>query len=209
MPSYVVVGASRGLGYAWLQNLSADKANTVIGLARTPASVEKQLDTDQIANVHMLQADMVDHKSLAAAAAKAADLTGGSLDYLIVNGAYLNPKAASITPAGFTGQEDLLREEMEQHMNVNVIGVMFAINAFLPLVRKSGIKKIMVVSTGIADPELVVKTEFAASVAYGALKAALNFIVIKYSIELKDEGIVVFALSPGVINTSLEPRKWP
>jgi len=204
MSSYVVVGASRGLGYAWLQYLSADKSNTVIGLARTPAQVDAQLAADGISNVHMLKADMVDHKSLTAAAAEVSTLTNGSVDYLIINGAYMNHKNAGITPTGFTGKEDLLWEEMRQHLDVNVVGVILAINAFLPLVRKSSIKKITVLSSGMADTDLVMKAEIAFGVAYASLKAALNMIVLKYSIELKDEGIILLALSPGVIDTRQE-----
>ena len=207
MPSYVVIGASRGLGYEWLHTLSADKANTVIGLARTPATVEAKLAADKISNVHMVQADMVDHKSLTAAADKVATLTNGCVDYLIVNGAYQNPKDAAITPVGFTGNEELLREEMKQHLDVNVVGVIFAINAFLPLVRQSSIKKITVLSSGMGDPEFVTKAGIPFSVAYSATKAALNLIVIKYSIELKEEGIILLALSPGMVDTRLEPRK--
>jgi hypothetical protein len=40
---------------------------------------------DNIKNVHLLQADMVDYNSLNAAATEAAKTTRGSLGYLIVN----------------------------------------------------------------------------------------------------------------------------
>ena len=208
MPSYVVVGASRGLGYAWLQHLSADKANTVIGLVRTPASVKTKLSNDKIENVHIVQADMVDPTSLTAAVSEVSKLTNGSVDYLIVNGAYQNPKTLGLTPAAFMGQDDLLREEFHQNMDVNVIGPISTINAFLPLVRKSKIKKITVISSGMGDFEFVTKAEIPFAVAYGALKAALNMIVLKYSIELKSEGIIFLAVSPGVINTREEQREY-
>lgn len=207
MPTYVVVGASRGLGYEWLRHLSADKANVVIGLARTPTSVDAKLAADSITNVHVLQADMVDHESLTTAANEIAKLTNSSVDYLITNGAYQNHKAAGVTPMAFTGNEDMLREEMKRNLDVNVVGVMFAINAFLPLVRKSSIKKIIVLSSGMADVEFVAKAEIPFSVAYAASKAAVNMVVVKYSVELKGEGIILLALSPGVIDTRVEPRK--
>lgn len=207
MPSYVVVGASRGLGYAWLQNLSAFKENTVVGLVRTPATVNAKLAADGISNVHILPADMEDPKSLAAAAGEVTKLTNGFLDYLLVNGAYLNHKTEGFTPMAFTSNEDLLREDMRRHLDVNVIGVMFTINVFLPLVRKSSIKKIIVTSTGMADFGLVKNGEVAFAVAYAATKAALNMVIIKYSIELKDEGIILLALSPGLVNTRTTLRE--
>ena len=208
MPSYVIVGASRGLGYEWLHTLSADKANVVIGLARTLSTVDAKLAADGISNVHIIRGDMVDHKSLAAAADQVSILTNGSIDYLIINGAFQNHKTARLTATEFTGKEDLLREDMSQHLDVNVTGVIFAINAFLPLVRKSAIKKIIALSSGMGDFEFVTKAKIPSSVAYAATKAALNLVILKYSIELKDEGVILLALSPGLINTSLEPRAF-
>ena len=207
MPSFVVVGASRGLGFEWLHFLSADKANIVVGLARTPSAVNAKLSADNINGVHVVQADMIDQKSLQAAAAEVAKLTDGSVDYLIVNGAYLNAATAGLSPVALADNGTLLRDEMKQNVDVNLIGVMFAINAFLPLVRKSSIKKITVLSTGMADFDFVANAEISFSVAYGAIKAALNMVVLKYSIELKSEGIILLLLSPGVVNTRLDPRK--
>ena len=207
MPSFVVVGASRGLGYEWLHFLSADKANVVIGTARTPTAVNAKLAADGINGVHVVQADMIDQKSLQAAAAEIAELTDGTVDYLIVNGAYLNPATAGLSPVALANNESLLRDEMKQNLDVNVIGVMFAINAFLLLIRKSSIKKITVLSTGMADFDLVANAGISFTVAYGAIKAALNMVVLKYSIELKSEGIILLLLSPGVVNTRLDPRK--
>ncbi|KAF2812003.1 short-chain dehydrogenases/reductase [Mytilinidion resinicola] len=204
MPSYIVVGASRGLGYAWLQNLSASPSNTVVGLVRTPTPVIDQLASDKISNVRVLPADMTDPVSLSAAAAEVSKLTNGSVDYLIVNGAYQNHPVASLTPTAFIGKEELLREEMRTHVDVNLTGVMFAINAFLPLVRQSSIKKIIVLTSGLADLEGTKSGGLASAVVYSALKAALNMVVLKYSIELKEEGVVFLALSPGVINTRLD-----
>ncbi|KAK4063739.1 hypothetical protein Trihar35433_8447 [Trichoderma harzianum] len=205
MPSYVVVGASRGLGYQWLKTLSADKDNVVIGLVRTPAPVHDKLAADGIKNIHLLQADLVDNQSLTAAASEVSKLTGGSVDYLIVNAAYQNHKAASLTPTSFIGQEDVLVKEMRQYLDVGVIGVIQTINAFLPLIRKSATKKIIAISSGMADFDFVGKAEIAFGVSYGATKAALNLVIIKYGIELKDEGVVVLALSPGLIDTREEP----
>lgn len=205
MPSYVIVGASRGLGYAWLQNLARDKENTVIGLARSPDAVSQQLAADKIENVHMIQADMTDHVSLASAAEKISQLTpDGGVDYFIVNGAYMNPKADALTPMAFSGQEELLKREMTAHLSVNVVGVILAINAFLPLVRKGSVKKIVVLSTGLADFEFVKGAEIPTHVAYGAVRAALNMVVLKYGVELKGEGVVVLALSPGLVDTRMD-----
>ena len=116
-----------------MRQLSSDPDNIVIGVARNVAPVEAKLNADDIKNVSLLQADMIDHHALETAAAEAAKITSGSLDYLIVNGVYY-PSTGTIPPTGFIGHEDLLRNDMSASFNVSVIGVMFTINAFLSLI---------------------------------------------------------------------------
>jgi len=151
---------------------------------------------------------MVDHKSLTIAASEVSEITNKSLDHLIVNGAYLNAGAAFMTPTEFIGQEDFLRREFSNNLDVNVLGVMYSINAFLPLIRQGNVKKITVMSTGLAELELSQKANIAFSVLYSSTKAATNIVVAKYAVELRGEGITLLALSPGVVNTATEPRKF-
>lgn len=151
---------------------------------------------------------MVDHKSLKLAASEVSKVTNNSLDHLIVNGAYINPEDYFITPTGFIGQEDLLRREFINNLDVNLIGVIHSINAFLPLIRNGNAKKVTVISTGLADLELAQKADIPFSVLYSATKAATNIVVAKYAVELRGEGIIFLALSPGVVNTATAPRKF-
>jgi NAD(P)-dependent dehydrogenase (short-subunit alcohol dehydrogenase family) len=150
---------------------------------------------------------MLDHKSLTIAANEVSKITKNSLDHLIVNGAYLSPDASFITPTEFTGQEDLLRREFINNLDVNVVGVIYSINAFIPLIRQGNVKKITVISTGLADLELTQKTNIAFSVLYSSTKAATNIVVAKYAAELRGEGIILLALSPGLVDTATGPRK--
>jgi NAD(P)-dependent dehydrogenase (short-subunit alcohol dehydrogenase family) len=204
MPFYLIIGASRGLGYTWLKTLSADKSNIVIGTARTPEPVKDQLKADNITNVEVVKADVVDPTSLKQAVAEVSKYTT-SIDYLIVNAAWQNHETSSLTPLSFLDNDEMLRTEFQQYNETNVLGPMFAINAFLPLVRKSTVKKIVVLSSGLGDYDFTRDAEVSFSVAYSAYKAALNLIVLKYAIALKSEGVAILALSPGVINTRLTP----
>lgn len=62
MPSCLVTGASRGIGFEFLRQLSADPANTVIALVRDKAATQKKVDDELArANVHVLQADITDY----------------------------------------------------------------------------------------------------------------------------------------------------
>ncbi len=195
------------LQYEWLRQLGADAENTVVGLARDIQPVQAKLADDSISNVHLFQADMTDHKALTAAATETAKFLD-SVDYLIVNGAYQSKDYSGMKPTDYIGKEDILRKDMTTSLEVNVIGVIYSINAFLPLVQKSGIKKIVVISTGMADPEIALQCGFETLVTYSAIKAALNMVVVKYAVELKSAGITLLALSPGVVNTRETPRRY-
>ncbi|KFY83068.1 hypothetical protein V500_10188 [Pseudogymnoascus sp. VKM F-4518 (FW-2643)] len=201
MPSYVIGGASRGLGYEYLRNLSADNSNIVIGLVRDKAAVEDKLARDNITNVHILQADLTDHKALLDAAEETSSLTGGSLDVLIVNGAYVSNETASLAPTQFIGREDFLKSDLKTSFLTNVLGPWYTINCFLSLIRVGITKKIIVISTGMSDPDFAQIAGIPSSVPYTVSKAGTNMLVTKYSIELKPDGIIVLALSPGLVNT--------
>ena len=194
--------------YEWLRQLSTDPENTIIGLVRTPASVEAKLSSDKIANVHILQADMADHVALNNAAQEVSKITKGSLDYLIVNGVYSDGDHNRLTPTAFTGHEEVLRREMIRSLDVNVVGVIYSINAFLPLVRKSTIKKVVALTTGLADTDIAPKSGVPNFVVYSSMKAALNMVIARYSVELREDGIVFLALSPGIVLTSEKPRMY-
>ncbi|TVY50708.1 hypothetical protein LCER1_G006982 [Lachnellula cervina] len=64
MPSYLVTGASRGLGYEFIRQFSHDSANTVIGVVRDKTATEKKLREDRINNVILFEADIADLDAL-------------------------------------------------------------------------------------------------------------------------------------------------
>ncbi|RFU77340.1 saccharopine dehydrogenase [Trichoderma arundinaceum] len=91
MPSYVVTGASRGLGYAFVKLLASDPSNTVIGLVRNPTATQARLTADGISNVHVIAADIADETALRNAAEETKRiLNGEGLDVLINNAAYVS-----------------------------------------------------------------------------------------------------------------------
>lgn len=186
--------------YEFLKQLSANPANTVIGTARTPSKVEQQLKADGIANAHIYTADLDKHESLKSVAQEV-EKKYSAVDYLIINGAYASTTTGQLSPTGFNGQEELLEKDMNQSILTNAIGPLNSINAFLPLVRNGKQKKIIVISTGMADPGIIEVASVAGAVTYSASKAAVNIIVSKFAVELKPEDISIIAISPGLVNT--------
>jgi len=203
MPSYVVTGASRGIGLQFVRTLSADKNNTVFGIVRNPATA-KELTSLGRSNVHVLQTSITDHKGLKAAAEQVAKVTGGSLDYLINNAASVNDDYSNLTLTAFDDQ-DVLGQNLRDHFETNVIGVVYTINAFIPLLQKGSVKKVITLSTGVADLEFTLFTGNPVGGPYAISKAAVNLAVTKYAAQYKAEGFVFLALSPGLVNTSTKP----
>lgn len=187
--------------------MSKETTNTVIGIVRSVEKTQEKLNADSISNVHIFAGDMADNASLEKAAAETAKITK-RVDYLIVNGAFMSHAASWLQPSEFAGRAADLRKEFVDSLDVNVVGVIYSINAFLPLVRKGAAKKITVISTGMADLDLTVQHDISGFVVYSTMKAATNMVVAKYAAELKPEGIVVLALSPGVVKTSEVPRMF-
>jgi NAD(P)-dependent dehydrogenase (short-subunit alcohol dehydrogenase family) len=130
--------------------------------------------------VHILPGDMASHNSLTTAAELTAALLPSGLDILIVNGAYVNNKTAFLPPSAFasSSQAQVLHDDMHASLDTNVLGVVYSINAFLPLIEKGTMKKVVVISTGLADTDITMpldgKDGNSVQVAYSAMKAALN-----------------------------------
>ncbi|KAH9847062.1 NAD(P)-binding protein [Lenzites betulinus] len=204
MPSYLITGASRGIGFEFVNQLSHDTANAVFALVRNPEGATR-LATLQKArpNVYVVKADITDVASLRAAAAEVEKTTGGSLDYLINNAAWLREERAGSTLS--TPDEKVLEEDLVDAFRTNVVGVVHTINAFLPLLRAGATKKVISLSTGIAATDVTLGAGFATAAPYCVSKAALNLAVAKYAAEFRDEGFTFLAVSPGLVNTAEKP----
>ncbi|KAI1654477.1 NAD(P)-binding protein [Daldinia decipiens] len=202
MPSYVIMGASRGLGFEFLRQLSEDPAAVVIGLARDKDWTEKKVSS-QIgrSNIHILHGDLDDYKSIKKAAEDAAKITGGGLDYLIANAAAFSSKSGLLTFNDMADDPEGLEEDLLKSFKANVVGNIHLFNYFLPLIRKGEAKKVISISTGIADYDFVRETDYEIAGSYTTSKAALNLAVVEYHAQFHHEGILFFSISPGVVAT--------
>ncbi|KZT04733.1 NAD(P)-binding protein [Laetiporus sulphureus 93-53] len=204
MPSYVITGASRGIGLEFVRQLSTSADNVVFGLVRNKATATKLFDLARDAphsNVHILQADVLDLKALKAAAEEVSKVTGGSLDYLINNAAYLEVERRNLLLDEYPA--DLVDKDIVDSIRVNVVGVIHTTNAFLPLLRVSSAQPAKVISlgSGLSDPDFTVSTGFASSAPYAISKAALVLTIAKYAAEYKDQNVAFITISPGLVDT--------
>ncbi|KAJ6541775.1 hypothetical protein B0H19DRAFT_958600 [Mycena capillaripes] len=198
MSSYVVIGAAGEIGFEFVRQLSAESKNNVFAIVRNKrGKVTTKLNALSRCNITILSADITDSKSLEISAAKVSTGTNGKLDYLIHT-------ASKSNHPGFTLDQFLNPEALEHDLmdnfKANTISVVHAINAFLPLLRNGSTKKVIVLSSGLADPDFTLFGEVAAEPSYSISKAAVNMVVTKYAAQLKAEGFVFLALSPGLVD---------
>ncbi|EKG19919.1 hypothetical protein MPH_02747 [Macrophomina phaseolina MS6] len=161
--------------YAFLQVLASDPENTVCGLVRNSRATRDRLAADQISSVHLLEADITDEHAQKRAAEDARHIFGNrGFDALINNAAYVSEVTAlkslqdlQMVPLAFLAfiiaftdepfsvfsEHDLkpIIQDAQRSFDINVFGVLKTIIAFLPLVRESSLKKVVVISSGMGD----------------------------------------------------------
>ncbi|KAJ5214987.1 hypothetical protein N7468_010666 [Penicillium chermesinum] len=196
MASYAITGASRGIGLEFVRQLAANENNTVLAIVRNP---ESQAISELAASSP--QRDVTDPKSILDAASAAAAITGGKLDVLIHNSNAVDVATVGLSPSQIPVDTEATRKSFEPSLYTGVYGSLWATNAFLPLIEKGGQKKIVHISSGMADFGLIRKAGITYGVGYSAAKAAMNVQVAKYAVELAPKGIKVLALSPGWVDT--------
>lgn len=90
----------------------------------------------------------------------------------------------------------------------NIVGTIHLFNLFLPLLLKGKQKKVIAISSGHADLDLVTKYEIETSGPYAIDKAGLNMVVAKFHAEFAKDGVLFIAISPGVVETGhFDPTK--
>ncbi|KAK5046285.1 hypothetical protein LTR84_008428 [Exophiala bonariae] len=206
MASYLITGANRGLGYGFVQVLAKNPDNTIIGLVRDKAAADKKLASDGYKNVTFVQAVIADRKSVLAARDEVSKIAGGQLDYLINNAAAMGEATATKPLDEYEDTPDKLENDLLETFKVNVLAVINTTNVFLPLIKKGSAKKVLLISSGMADPDLV-NNGVVDAAPYSISKAAANMAIYKYNAKYKDQGILFFAVSPGIVNTGNDNSK--
>lgn len=180
----LIVGASRGLGFALLQQFQSRPDIEAIAGIRNPGSASVKTKSVSI--------DITDDASVAAAAAQIP-----TLDILVVNAAIGNAEKILKTST----------ERLGEYMEVNVIGTHRVVTAFLPALHRGKAKKIVIVSSQSASMERQIGAKRGFSGPYAVSKAACNMLAVQYHNELNDgQGatpFVVVAVHPGWVATDM------
>ncbi|KKP01094.1 short-chain dehydrogenase [Trichoderma harzianum] len=115
-------------------------------------------------------------------------LLPGGLDNLV--------SSAGVNPNPLTSFEDIEVKEFVDEVIFNLTTTLLLLREFVPLIRKSVSKKVLVISSVLGSTELGASMPNLQN-AYSTAKAALNMMVRKWSAVLKDQGITTVLLHPG------------
>jgi NAD(P)-dependent dehydrogenase (short-subunit alcohol dehydrogenase family) len=178
MSTILITGATSGIGEA-LAGLCVKAGHSVIACGRNE---QKLAELALIENITTCRFDVTDEKAtkdaLANIACDVAVLNAGTCEYVNIN--------------------DVEPDMFKRVFDANVFGVINVVSALIP-VLKPGNKIVFVDSLARLLP-------FPKSQAYGASKAALNYIAKSFEVDLAHMGIAVQTLSPGFVRTPLTDK---
>jgi len=193
-----VIGASYGIGAAIARELLGRGARVVLS-ARKPALLQEVADGHRNALIAPL--DVTDVASVHAAARKIEQAWEGFDLALVVAGTHVEMRARLGPVAGRQGVEadsshwDLAKAR--QLLDVNLHGVLNCVDAILPVLLRQGSGGVGIVSSVagyVGLPKALI---------YGASKAALiNFTESLYG-DLRPQGVGVYLINPGFVDTPL------
>ena len=191
MPTVLVTGANRGLGLEFVRQY-AERGWRVIATARHPhGAPELTALATTHPNVSIETLDVGAGESIRDLARK---FTGQAIDVLLNN-------------AGWLGDRDkqsfatLDYETFEEVLRINTFGPLAMAQAFMPHVLASEQKKIVVITSGLSS--LTNTSRFGNLYFYRASKAAVNMAMRTLQAEVREQGVKIGILAPGMVSTRL------
>ncbi|KAJ6469362.1 hypothetical protein C8R45DRAFT_1016802 [Mycena sanguinolenta] len=182
----LVVGASRGIGLALVQELAVTPNTLAIGTVRSPSAA-----LDAIPNVKILTLDLADDDSIAKAASSIPEL-----DTLIINAGMGMRDPVSVTST----------VDLATYLDINVLGPHRAIRAFLPALRARNTRRIVAISSSSGSlTQQALPGSIGLAGCYGTSKAALNMLLVQFHNELQAEEprFTVVPIHPGWVATDM------
>lgn len=195
----LVTGANKGIGYEISRQIGLTGAIVLMG-ARNPGrgqAAARALDEEGIA-ASWLPLDVTDAQSIENAAARIAE-EHGRLDILVNN--------AGIGATGDGAPSQASLAAVRQVFETNFLGALAVTQAMLPLLRRSGAGRIVNLSSSLGSLTLNGDPSWEAYdvklIGYNSSKTALNMLTVQLAAELRDSGITVQSICPGLTATDL------
>lgn len=176
----LVTGAAQGIGAAIARRLAADGAAVVVN---DVADGEALAEVAAAVGGRAVGGDLCDPAAVAALADE--ERTGGPVDVLVCNAAYM-----TMAPMVADDEDDWWRV-----VDTNLVATFLLIQALLPGMRRVGGGNVVVIASewGV--------TGWPGATAYAASKAGLIALTKTLGRELAREHVTVNAIAPGVVDT--------
>ncbi|TVY37964.1 C-factor [Lachnellula subtilissima] len=197
MASYLITGASRGLGFEMtrqLLSLPVSQVNKVFATTRAEAPGLNELSQKFAGRLVVVKLDVSAEATIKEAAKEVeAKLAGKGLDVLINNAGTM-----PWSPNGVVTMDNL-----EDTFITNVLGVHWVTQAFFPLLQKGNLKKVANITSTLGSIAMGHQFASGPAPAYKITKTALNSLTVQYALGYEKEGFTFFAISPGWLKTDL------
>ena len=190
MPTILITGANRGLGFELARQYAADGA-TVIAGCRSPAKAQalQRLAHDSRGAVDVFEVDVADTESVQRAAAH---VNAARIDILI--------NCAGIIGTGGRSLGSLDYRDWMQVLEVNLMGPARISAAFLERVAASERKLIVTITSGMGS---LADNTSGGYIPYRTSKAAVNMLMRSAALDLKTRGISCVLINPGWVRTDM------
>lgn len=187
-PTVLLIGASRGLGYAMVEQYLA-RGWRVIATARTHST--RSLDALAVQHPEALCVETVDITEPAQVAALRTRLQGEAIDLLFVNAGVVNQDDERIVA-------EVATDEFLRVMLTNTLSPMRVVEALQDLVPPTGTIGLM--SSGQGS---LANNTRAGHEAYRASKAALNMCMRSFAARHADDPRALLLMAPGWVKTDM------
>jgi NAD(P)-dependent dehydrogenase (short-subunit alcohol dehydrogenase family) len=185
--AYLITGIGRGIGRE-LARVLLHRGDRVVGTLRdlnqTPPEWSELTAGGQL---RLLALDVRDGASIREAAASLDE----PIDVLVNNAGIIGPQRQSTLDMDFDGFLETL--------NINTLGPLRVVQAFLPHLRRAKAAKVVTISSRMGSLSHAKSDR----IAYRASKAAVNKVVQGLATDLRREGIIAVSVHPGWVQTDM------
>jgi NAD(P)-dependent dehydrogenase (short-subunit alcohol dehydrogenase family) len=195
MPTALITGASRGLGFEFARQYLGD-GWTVVAACRSPGEADTLADLGhKHATLQIVEFDVTNDDDILQAADELREI---AIDVLINNAGIFGPNESRDNDwrQNFGHMDYTTWAEVLQ---VNTMGPMRVTEAFVDNVAASEHKKIVTISSGLGS----IKESAGGYLAYRSSKAAVNMAMATLAAELAPLDIIVTLLDPGWCRTDM------
>ena len=187
MPSILITGANRGLGFEFARQYGADGWR-VFATCRHPIAAAALQELATAGVVRIIALDVTNLESVRQTATQIEE----PID-IVINSAGIGGKRDQKT-----GNVDY--ESWREVLNVNTMGPLRVTEAFVDHLARSERKLVVTITSGMGS---ITDNTSGASIPYRSSKAAVNMVMRTVALDLAPRGITSVVINPGWVKTDM------